>query len=125
MPLGWADESLSRSETLAACRLLPQNEDVYTNGQDVIWFLTGRVTRKLPIKYNPFSTLPEVRYASLIDEMCLCVEKGSATIVFVDKAAYRAYMPTRKELETRLPDLEQAYSDGAVFRSTPLTSKQP
>jgi hypothetical protein len=120
----WRDPAWSCPQTMAACRLLPRSADVCTNGQDGIWYLTGRTVSRLPYKYNPYSGLPEGDYSARLDDLCTRVEQGSATIVFFDQLS-RRYMPTRMELEMRLHDVEQVYPDGAVFRAKNLPSNQP
>ncbi len=125
LDFGWVLKHGAHSQTLAALSSLPQKVDVYTNAQDGVWFLTGRRTRDLPYKISSISWLPLPGYAASLNELCRRVESGGAVIVFFDARAFREYLPTRSELETRLPALEKTYSDGAVFQAKGTISLPP
>lgn len=110
----WRDPIWPGSPTLAACQGARDDQALFSNAPDGIWYLTDRKTARLPLKFDPYTALPVGDYANQLEKLCARVRQGSAVIVFFDRIDHR-YLPTRKELEARLSDVEQILPDGAVF----------
>jgi hypothetical protein len=114
--LGYTSRQWQDSESMALVKLLPDNVKIYSNGADIISFLTEKKSISIPNKAFPVTREVNPLYNDQINDMCkLIVEKG-ALLVYFNQITWRWYLPTQEELAStcKLPVL-QSLSDGVVF----------
>jgi len=104
------------SETISFIKLLPNNVKIYSNGEDVIGFLTEKQSLPLPVRKDPLTRKANSLYNEEIDTMCKAITGKAAIMVYFDQITWRSYYPTQEEIEStcKLP-VFQNFEDGTVF----------
>jgi hypothetical protein len=114
--LGYNSAVWRHSPTIAFLNSLGNDQKLYTNGADVIGFLTEAQAHYFPEKYNPFTNAIKPLYPKEIEAMCTAVVQKRALLVFIHGTPLRANLPSQKEITARcqLPVL-QSFADGKVY----------
>ena len=113
--LGYSSKHWQTSETIAYVKSLKGDLMIYSNGFDVINFLTGKKSGGLPNKYSAVTLENYPTYNKEIENMCNNIIEKKAILIYL-KLINRNYMPTQNELEStcHLPIL-QDLRDGVVY----------
>jgi len=115
---GYTARAWRESSIVAQVSLVDPAERVYSNGFDVIFFLTGRVVHPIPVEKDYLTDRPNPRFSQEIATMRADLEGTGGLLVYFDAVtARRSYLPSRVELERALP-LEVVATDavGTVYR---------
>lgn len=104
------------SETIAYVKSLPDTSQLFTNGPDVLSFLTDKRSASIPNKISSVTRVPNSLYAQQVSDMCESVENSGAFVVYFNEINWRWYLPTQAELASacKLPILKRL-SDGIVY----------
>ncbi len=89
------------SATVNYLRSSPADWVVYSNGIDLINFLTGRDALRIPAKADPVKGSLNLRFDQEIESVRDEVRQHRAIVVYFDNVDWRWYLPTRSELEDR------------------------
>jgi hypothetical protein len=114
--LGFTSRQWQTSETVAFIKSVPENLKIYTNGADVVGFLTEKVTIYIPNKSFPITRQANSLYDGQLNAMCkLVIEKG-ALLVYFNQISWRWYLPSQKQVNSacKLTVLHN-FSDGIVY----------
>lgn len=111
--LGYASTSWLQSETIREVKTIPARVQIYSNGPDVIYILTGRPALWIPAKSDLSGSANEAYPAQLL-EMKRALQRGKAVLVFFDQIWY---LPGKDELERELPlTIVRKTGDGAIYK---------
>lgn len=114
---GYSSRAWRASHTIGLIDALPAATRIYSNGPDAVYALTSRISRSVPLKFDPASGGPNLEYADELEnagaDIC---EHRVATVVYFERLAWRAYVPPPEELEETLPIvLDARTGDGWLF----------
>jgi hypothetical protein len=114
--LGYTSRQWQNSESMALVRLLPDNVEIYSNGADIISFLTEKKSFSIPNKTFPVTREANSLYNDQINIMCKLIVEKVAILVYFNQITWRWYLPTQEEIVStcKLPIL-QSFGDGIVF----------
>lgn len=109
--LQWQD-----SESIAFIKSFPENARIFSNGADILGFLTGRDYLSIPKKLSPLTMGTNLNYNAEISAMCKDVIDEHAYLLFLDQLNYRKYLPSQADIELKceLPILK-SLADGTVY----------
>jgi hypothetical protein len=114
--LGYTSRLWQTSETIAFVKSQPEKMIIYTNGVDVLGFLTGKNSINIPYKTFPITMQTNSLYDEQMDEMCSQIEERRALLVYFNQLSWRWYFPPLEKLASscKLP-ISDSFSDGIVF----------
>jgi hypothetical protein len=114
--LGYTARRWQRSESLAFVRSLTGNANIYSNGVDVIDFLTDKQVLSIPHKLDANTMIANIHYEEEIESMCKDIVENGALLVYFPEFYFRRYLPPQAELEStcQLPTVKQ-FKDGTVY----------
>ena len=122
---GYTSRAWHNSEAMAYVKALPIGTTIYSNGVDVIHFLSDRTAVALPNMFFAKTLAPNPQALPEISAMRNDVLENGAVIVYFSAIDWRTYYPTQKELQTNyaIPVLLRLH-DGTIYavnnaRSTP------
>ena len=113
---GYTSRLWQTSETVAFVKLQPEKMIIYTNGVDVLGFLTGKNTINVPYKTFPITMQTNSQYNKQMNEMCSQIEAKGALLVYLNQFSWRWYFPPLETIASscKLP-ISHSFSDGIVF----------
>jgi len=114
--LGYTARQWQESESIAFVKSISNNVNIYSNGWDVIRFLTGKNVLPIPSKTNSGTMLDNQNFQREINSVCENIIGNRAMLVFLDNITWRWYLPSQTEIETtcHLPVLE-IFNDGIIY----------
>jgi hypothetical protein len=114
--LGYTSREWRDSELTAFVKQVREDVTVYSNGTDVLRFLTGRESRWIPAKSLPGTLRANSRYLEQIGFLCGDVREHGALLIYFHRITWRWYLPSEAELASScdLP-VRQRYPDGTVY----------
>jgi len=114
--LGYTAQSWSSSELIDAIDNYSSEIPIYSNGDDVIYFYTGRIVQRIPAKYNAGSMQVNEQYGEEMAEMSEFLERDGGILIYFS-GIRRQYLPSQDELEETLV-LEEVCrtEEGAIYR---------
>lgn len=114
--LGYTARQWQESESIAFVRSLPDNVNIYSNGTDVLGFLTGKQVLSIPPKANSGTMMAYPHYDEKIKSMCKDIIENRAFLVYFNQISWRWYLPSQTEIEAtcHLP-VQQYFGDGTVY----------
>jgi len=115
---GYTARAWRESSIVARVWSVEPAEQVYSNGFDAIFFLTGRVVHPIPAEKDYLTDRPNPRFSQEIATMRADLERTGGLLIYFDAvASRRSFLPSRVELERALP-LEVVATDavGTVYR---------
>ncbi|HMD89944.1 MAG TPA: hypothetical protein VKF38_12350 [Anaerolineaceae bacterium] len=114
--LGYTSAVWRHSQTIAFIKSLEADRTIYTNGADVIGFLTEVQAHYFPEKYNPFTNGINSLFPKEIEAMCTAVIQKRALLVFIHGTPLRGNLPTQKEITASCQlSVLQSFADGKVY----------
>jgi hypothetical protein len=124
---GYTKRIWRNSESIAYVKSLPDGAMIYSNGPDIIHFLTGIKAKDIPAKVNTRTRASNPYLARELRAMRNNLIEKRALIVYLDNITWRWYLPTKKELEDvyKIPVLFRL-QDGTVYaiREQEMTLEQ-
>lgn len=113
---GYASRQWADSATIDFLKRSAGQRTIYSNGVDVIAFLTGKKAVRLPAKIDPVSWQINRDFDGQMATLNNDVTQHRALIVIFDKITWRYYLPRPEELaETYKLPLMLRLDDGAVY----------
>jgi hypothetical protein len=113
---GYLNKPWRESETIAWIKTLPPSVELYSNGPDAIYFLTGRSTASIPWRIDKVTGSVTRSSSSRLDQMAARLRGGNAYLVLFTAIDWRGYFLSERELTELLPlALLDRKSDGAVY----------
>lgn len=113
---GYGSAAWRRSEILKQLQALPPATHIYSNGDDAIYLLTGRLADRLPERRSLATTQANDRYASELARMRTQLIESHGVIVYFSSIDWRPQLASATELQSRLGlRLLYAAADGAVY----------
>ena len=112
---GYTSRQWQDSESIAFIKLIGRDVKIYTNGADVLDFLTGKQSQSIPAKMSSGTRDVNPRYIEEVDVMCKDITENRAMLVYFNRIT-RWYLPTQTELEStcHIPVLRD-FADGTVY----------
>lgn len=104
------------SKSLAYVKSLPKEVSVYSNGHDVISFLTEKDAKMIPPKLSPVTHVQNADFQKNSEAICQKVAQNKAVIVYLDNITWRWYLPDKAEFRS-LCGMPAAlkFDDGVIF----------
>lgn len=117
--LGYSTRQWRDSETVAFVKSLPKDIKIYSNGADVLSFLTTAQSLSLPLEASPTSLESNSRYDKEIEAVCKDITDTKAILVYFNTIDWRWYLPSQDELMSSCPlNIMWHFKDGTVFDGT-------
>lgn len=120
--LGYTSRHVKESPIISYLQDLREDPKIYTNGPDVIRFLTQKSVEMIPTKVFAGNRKPNPDYQEQLALMSEECKAGNAIIVYFKWVSWRWYLPPIEELAMiKGLSILQRYADGAIFGIAPLT----
>lgn len=114
--LEYSSKSWQRSPTSHAVRERFMNKTIYTNGADVLKFVTGKGSHYLPSKLDPVSTRPKDDYPIQAETLIRSIGKDTI-IVYFNELGWRNYLTDTLELDAdTLRSRKVFFEDGFILQ---------
>ncbi len=112
----YAGDGWKEAEIIEQIQTLPEGIPIYSNGDEAIYYVTGRPAARLPEKSNPFTLRDNPDYRDEIDRMQEILVEKDGMIVYFSGITWRGYLPSREELEDLFP-LSEIWSgeEGVIY----------
>jgi hypothetical protein len=108
---GWQD-----AEIIHAIRALPDGLPIYSNGDDAIYYVTGRASARFPRKFSPFSLEENPNYDLELDQMGENLKTRGGYMICFTGMTWRGYLPDCEELENIFPlMLQWSGNEGMIY----------
>ena len=106
----------NESDTISTLKSIDPDNEIYSNGWDVISLKTGYKASSIPNFYSSTSLVQNEKYNDQISSMCNKVIQGKAILVYLKQINWRNYLPKEEQLlETcQLPVLYDT-EDGTIY----------
>ena len=113
---GFTSRDWRNSETISRLTAAQDIGTIYSNGPDVIRFLTGRDSILIPRKIKQYTRRLNEDYERQRERMCRECGEGKAVLVDLYAIEWRPYLPSLQELESKcnMPVLRKC-SDGVIY----------
>jgi len=92
----------THSEIINKVNKLPSSYRIYTNGPDVIYFMTGKLTYATPEEIISVKNVPNPKKLSEIREMALNFNEGKSVLVWLDNITWRHDLVSKQSLLSSL-----------------------
>ena len=117
--IGYTSLNWQQSEIIDYLAKNSDTRKIYSNGPDVIHFLTGKQTAMLPKEASPNTLILNEDFEQEMAQMLQECREGRAYIAYLDKITWRWYLPTAGEVESiqniRILKRKQ---DGVIYRAS-------
>ena len=113
--LGYTSLEWRNSDEIAFVRSLANGVKVYTNGPDVIGYLTTVQSLSLPKKRSPTTLIAIPGYTEEMGSMCQDILENRALLVYFN-VIKRSYLPSQEDIAStcKLP-IRKRFADGIVY----------
>jgi hypothetical protein len=113
---GYTSLTWKHSETIFYLSKVHDVRKIYSNGPDVIHFLTGKESILIPQKISPLTRRLNEKYEEQVSQMIRECREGRALFVYLNKVTWRWYLPSIDEVESigNLPVLRRM-QDGVIY----------
>ena len=117
---GYAAAEWKQSAILARVRELPPTTRIFSNGDDAIYVLTGRLAERVPERLAPSTQHPNDSYAADVARLCQQLIDPPAVLVYFSSLAWRTYLVSPAEIQQHV-NLQTLYAapDGALYTARP------
>jgi 4-amino-4-deoxy-L-arabinose transferase-like glycosyltransferase len=113
---GFQSRAWQTSRIIGEIRKLPPEAAIYTNNPLPVYIVAGRVSCKIPEKFNLITMSPNARYSAEIAEMSEQLEKRGGVFAYF-KGEELASHPSEAEIKAALPGaLVSEAPDGRLYR---------
>lgn len=113
---GYTSLDWRHSEIIFCLSEISDVRKIYSNGPDVISFMTGKEVAFIPKKEFPESLRLNENYQEQLNRMLRECREGEALVVYLNKVTWRWYLPSIEEVESRgnLPVLRRM-QEGVIY----------
>ncbi|MFA6637056.1 MAG: hypothetical protein WCV56_08175 [Candidatus Omnitrophota bacterium] len=113
---GYTSRYWNNSDIIAYLSDTHEIRTIYSNGSDVIRFLTGKEAVIIPAKVSSSTLRMNEDYEEKLNQMVQECSEGKALIVYFNTITWRWYLPSIEEIEARdnLPVLRKT-QDGVIY----------
>jgi len=113
---GYATPDWQQSPTLARVRALPPQTRIFSNGDDAIYLLTGRLAERLPEQTHPSTAGASDLYAAELDRLRRRIAESPSVVVYLSRIDWRAYLISAAALQREVELQPLAVeSDGVIY----------
>jgi hypothetical protein len=117
--LGYTATAWQESASIAYVKSLPGNTKIYSNGADVIGFITENQFKNpavlIPRKKFPTTTLANPSYNQEVEAMCKDIQLNGALLLYMDNFS-RPYLPNPDEVQSACKlSVLLRFADGTVY----------
>ena len=113
--LGYTSKQWQESETIAFVKSLAKDVKIYSNGPDVLGFLTENQSLSVPKKKSPTTLRVNTNYTAEIGAMCKDIMENRAILVYFNTIK-RSYQATYQEVKSACKlSVVQRLADGIVY----------
>jgi hypothetical protein len=105
--ISYSSETWQRSKLMKMVMELPPDTPVYTNAVEAVYYLTGRISRRVPATINRFSKVENASYPHEMASMGRALREDEGVLVFLHGLEDRTYLPTLDEIRQSL-DLSES-----------------
>ncbi|MCF8709011.1 glycosyltransferase family 39 protein [Rhizorhapis sp. SPR117] len=124
--IGFVSRTWASSPTMQAVDRLPADALIYSNGVDVMGYLTKRSAHYIPYRIQWRTGLDDPRnpYLKQVESLRLKLAQENAFVVFFDDVDWRFYLASEAELK-RLLNLKLINSerDGRIYAASPTVAE--
>jgi hypothetical protein len=114
----FASKKWKQSELINIIKHLPEKTQIYTNGDDVLKFLTGRNSLSIPAKIVAHNKLKNENYLNELNTMYENLYGNDGVLIWFDNITWRTYLPTVDELKNSLHlKLLVRAEDGSIYKT--------
>ena len=114
--LGYTSRQWRDSESIAFAMLLAQDVRIYSNGPDILGFMTEKKCLSIPEKTSSRTMRANPHYNEEIEAMCKDIKEKRALLIYFNLINWRWDLPSQEELEsTRQLPVLQRLTDGTVY----------
>ncbi len=115
--IGFATGTWRNSELLAFVKSVKWPDAVISNAPDFIYTLTGRRATMIPHRMDPETRKGNAQYREDVARMGERLTQPNAVLVYFKDEGRRWYLPSKNELEAKLPlQVVKAATDGTIYR---------
>jgi hypothetical protein len=113
---GYAAASWQASEIVARVRALPPPTRIFSNGDDAIYLLTGRLAERIPERVFPTTTAPNDRYEAELTDLRKQLSESHGVVVYFSRIDWRPNLVSAAELQ-KILRLRALYTavDGSIY----------
>ncbi len=113
--LGYTSIQWQEFETITFVESLAKDVKIYSNGPDVLGFLTENQSLSVPKKKSPTTLRVNTNYTAEIGAMCKDIMEDRAILVYFNTIK-RSYLSTHQEVESACKlSVIQRFADGIVY----------
>lgn len=106
------------SKIVERVRSLSDAVPIFTNGNDAVYFLTGKPALPIPVKIDSGTRRSNDRYHLEMADMLERLEQEDGVLVYFNTVDWRWYLPSEEELRQELPlRLVAEEGDGAIYQA--------
>ncbi len=121
---GYTSRDWKDSATLAYLADVPGIMKIYSNGPDVIRFLTGKKAYMIPAKVSAQTLKENEGYLGQLNQMFRECKEGNALIAYLNSITQRWYLPSKEEIESMFSiPIVVRLEDGVIYRMSVVKSK--
>lgn len=96
--LGYTSGQWQQSESIAFVRSLPDDVEIYSNGNDVVEFLTGKNAFSLPRKTDAVTSIENEDFIDEIYSLCKDIKEKKGLLIYLSNIPWRQYLPAEVEI---------------------------
>jgi hypothetical protein len=114
--LGYTSRQWRDSESIAFVKLLAEDVRIYSNGADVLGFLTEKKSLSIPAKMSSITMEANPLYNEESEAMWKDIKENRALLVYFNLIDWRWDLPTQKEVESTYQlSVLRRFADGTVY----------
>jgi hypothetical protein len=100
--IAYSTEVWQRSGLMSRVRDLPDGTPIFTNAVEAVYYLTGRMAKRVPVRINRFSRVENEDFPGEMASMGSLLREDEGVIVFLSGLGDRTYLPTLGEIRNSL-----------------------
>lgn len=113
--VGYSASVWAQSALLKRLREVDPAAKLFSNAPDLIYTLLGRSSGTIPSKVYPDTRAPNPEFDVQLTKMQETLRVNKGLLIIFDRVNWRWYLPTAKELESRIPLIAIARTDDGVI----------
>jgi hypothetical protein len=113
--VGYNARVWAQSALLNRLREVDPAARLFSNAPDLIYTLLGRSSGVIPSKVHPDTRAPNPEFEVQLTKMQETLRVNKGLLIIFDRVNWRWYLPTAKELESRIPLIAIARTDDGVI----------
>ena len=118
--IGYASPQWMNSELIRKINQLPEGVPIYSNGMDIVYWMTRRPVRPIPDKldwHDKPDSAPVKLNPQILEQMLTDVTQKKAILAYFNTIYWRDYYPKVEQLQEHIPlERFESVSDGDLYR---------